>query len=97
MSKARILELLAANSDDIARRFRVKHLSLFGSAARDELRPDSDVDVLVEFDGPATFDRYIGLIRYLEVLLQRKVDVVTETGLKPRARQQVERDRIRVA
>ena len=97
MTKKKILELLAANSDEMIRRFGVKHLSLFGSAARDEMRQDSDVDVLVEFERPATFDRYVGLNEYLEALLQRRVDVVTEAGLKPRARLLVEKDRIRVA
>jgi hypothetical protein len=67
------------------------------SAARDELRPDSDVDVLVEFDAPATFDHYFNLKSYLEQLLGRRVDLVTDRGLKPRARRQVEKDLIRVS
>jgi predicted nucleotidyltransferase len=53
--------------------------------------------VLVEFDGPATFAGYVGLADYLEQLLGRRVDLVTEKGLKPRARRYVERDLIRVA
>jgi uncharacterized protein len=81
----------------ISARFRVKRLSLFGSAARDELREKSDIDVLVAFDGPATFDGYFALKDYLEAALGRTVDLVTETGLKPRARRHVERDLIRVA
>ena len=72
-------------------------MGLFGSAARDELRPDSDIDVLVEFDGPASYDRYFDLKDYLEQLLGRTVDLVTSKGLKPRARQHVEQDLIRVA
>ena len=73
------------------------YLALFGSAARDEMRPDSDVDVLVDFDGPATFDGYFELKDYLEGLLCRPVDLVTDKGLKPGARQYVERDLVRVA
>ncbi len=92
-----ILALLKERQEEVARRFGVKQLSLFGSAARDELRDDSDVDVLVEFDGPSTFDGYFSLKDYLEALLGRTVDLVTERGLKPRARRQVERDLIRVA
>ena len=57
----------------------------------------SDVDLLVEFEGPATYDRYFGLRDHLETLLGRKVDLVTEQGLKPRARRHVERDLVRVA
>lgn len=97
MNRAEILAMLHANRDLIAVRFGARHLGVFGSAARDELRPDSDVDVLVEFDGPATFDRYVDLKDFLEHALGRPVDLVTASGLKPRARKHVERDLIRVA
>ena len=97
MNRAAILRALAEHRAEIRERFGAKHLGLFGSAARDELRDDSDVDVLVEFAGPATFAGYFGLKDYLETLLRRRVDLVTETGLKPRARCHVERDLIRVA
>ena len=90
------LARLQPHRDIISTRFGAKHLALFGSAARDELRADSDVDVLVDFDGPATFDGYFDLEDYLEGLLCRPVDLVTRKGLKPRARQHVERDLIRV-
>ena len=75
----------------------VRELAIFGSLARGEQRADSDVDVLVEFDGPATYDNYFGLKDYLERLLDKPVDLVTSRGLKPRARQQVELDLIHVA
>ena len=97
MNRAKILELLNKHRDEFMHRFGARHLSLFGSAARDELREDSDIDVLVEFEGPATFDGYVGLADYLEQLLGRRVDLVTEKGLKPRARRYVEKDLIRVA
>jgi len=97
MNRATILQLLNQHRDDVMKRFGARHLALFGSAARDEMRDDSDVDVLVEFDDPATFDGYIGLLFYLEELLGRKVDLVTASGLKPRARASIERDMIRVA
>lgn len=88
--------MLARQRAEMARRFGVRQLSLFGSAARDELRADSDVDVLVEFEGPASFDAYFGLKDHLEALLLRPVDLVTTRGLKPRARESVERDLVRV-
>ncbi|MCU0929381.1 MAG: nucleotidyltransferase family protein [Burkholderiaceae bacterium] len=94
--RTEILELLMRQRAEMARRFGACQLSLFGSAARDELRADSDVDVLVEFDGPASFEAYFGLKDYLEALLHRPVDLVTAKGLKPRARESVERDLIRV-
>jgi predicted nucleotidyltransferase len=79
---------------EVCRRYGVKELSLFGSGARGELRPDSDVDIMVEFDPGA----HIGLIGFeslaeeLESLAGRRVDLVTRRGLKPWVRPAVLRD-----
>lgn len=97
MNRSTILKLLSERAGEIRQRFQTEKLALFGSAARDELREDTDVDVLVQFDGGSTAERYFGLKDYLEALLQRRVDLVTESGLKPRARSHVERDLIRFA
>ena len=97
MDRQQILAALTERRNEIAERFGVARLALFGSAARDELRDDSDVDVLVEFEGPASYNGYFTLKDYLEALLGRQVDLVTEQGLKPRARKHVERDLVRVA
>lgn len=53
--------------------------------------------MLVEFDGPPTFDRYMDLKFHLEDLLGRRVDVVTPAALKPRMRPVVQREAVRVA
>jgi hypothetical protein len=97
MNRSRVLALLSDHHDEIVRRFDVKDLFIFGSAARDEMHEGSDVDILVEFQGPATFDGYIGLRSYLETILGASVDLVTRKGLKPRARRQVEREQLHVA
>lgn len=97
MNRTMILDLLNQHRDEFMSRFGARHLALFGSAARDELRDDSDVDVLVEFDGPATFDRYVGLQNYLEALFGLKVDLATEAMIKPRLRRHIEKDLLRVA
>jgi predicted nucleotidyltransferase len=91
-----LLDLLRAHAPDCAH-FGVRSLALFGSVARGEARADSDVDVLVDFDGPATFDRYMGLKFYLEDLLGRRVDLVTRRGLRDDLRPAVESEAIRVA
>lgn len=97
MNRSEILTRLEASESEIRARFGVERLGLFGSAARDELGAESDVDILVKFAGPARYDNYLGLRAALEQILGRRVDLVTETGLKPRARDSVERDLIRVA
>ncbi len=66
------------------RRFGVRRIGLFGSCLRGEARPDSDVDVLVEFGSrTATLANLVGLGDYLEDLFGRRVDVVTPEGLSP--------------
>lgn len=97
MDRVMIVELLRSDLPELEERYAVQRLSLFGSAARDELRPDSDIDVLVAFEGQATYERYVGLRDHLEQMFGRRVDLVTERGLKPRARRAVEKDLVRVA
>lgn len=94
MDRSTALRLLKEHRPALADRFGVARLALFGSTARDTAGPDSDVDVLVAFDGPATSERYFGLQFYLEDLLGRPVDLVTENALRDRLRPYVERDAI---
>ena len=96
MNRDEILETLRTHRDELRKRFGVKSLAIFGSVARDEAGPDSDVDILVEFEGRATFDRYMGLKFFLEDLLGRRVDLVTRKALKPRLRPYVEQEAIYV-
>jgi uncharacterized protein len=96
MGRDEVIELLRAHRAEIDA-FGVKSLALFGSVARDEARPDSDVDVLVEFEGPTTFRRRVGLLMYLEELLGRKVDLATPRMLTSRIVANVERDLLPVA
>jgi hypothetical protein len=97
MTRDEILATLSGHRSEFVRDFAVRSLALFGSAARDESHAGSDIDLLVEFDAPTTFERYFGLKDRLESLLGRPVDLVTAQGLKPRARAQVERDLLHVA
>lgn len=92
-----IADLLRSHADELRIRFGVHRLMLFGSAYRGEMRPDSDVDLLVEFDGPATFDRYMDLKFHVESLLGRPVDLVTPSALRPAWRPAIEKESLRVA
>jgi len=96
MNRQHILDLLERSKPELQNRFGVQRLALFGSAARDEATESSDVDVLIAFDGPATSHRYFGVQFYLEDLLGRPVDLVTEKALRPELRPFVERDQINV-
>lgn len=94
MDRQALIDLLTAHRPVLAQRFGVTRLALFGSAARGTAGPNSDVDLLVAFDGPATSARYFGLQFYLEDLLHRPIDLVTESALRPQFRPTVERDAI---
>jgi predicted nucleotidyltransferase len=97
MNRKQILRVLAERQPEMAARYGVRQLALFGSAARDELSASSDVDVLVEFAGPATFAAYMDLKFYLEDLVGRPVDLVTDKALRDELRSYVEKEMIRVA
>jgi uncharacterized protein len=96
MTREEALALLAQHKPVLAERFGVRRLALFGSFARGTPRGDSDVDLLVDFDGPATSKRYFGVQFYLEDLMGRAIDLVTDDALRPRLRPYVERDAVEV-
>ena len=92
MTRDDVLGALREHKGALAQRFGVAELTLFGSFARGDARENSDVDLLVRFDGPATSDRYFGAQFYLEDLFGRPVDLVTRDALRAEFRPQVERD-----
>lgn len=100
MSRRRdeIIAQLAAHRDKLAEGFGVRSLAVFGSAARDELSPESDVDILVDFRPEARVGLFelVALREHLEGLLGRSVDVVTADGLRSWMRERVLREAVRV-
>ena len=75
----------------------VAALYVFGSVARGEASADSDVDMLVEFDGPATFARFMDLKALLEDSLGARVDLVTRAALRTPSKRRIEAEARRVA
>ncbi len=96
MDKDKSLTLLRAHKSVLAEQFGVADIALFGSTVRDEAASDSDVDVLVRFDGPTTSKRFFGVQFYLEDLLGRPVDLVTDKALRPELRPYIEKEAVRV-
>lgn len=96
MNRSRALELLSQSKPVLAARYGVTDLALLGSTARDAARNDSDVDVLVAFDSPATSKRYFGVQFYLEDLFGCPVDLVTEKALRAELRPFIEKEAIHV-
>lgn len=96
MNRDEVLNILRVHQERLAERFGVTSLALFGSFARDQATDTSDIDILVRFDGPATADVFFGTQFYLEDLLGRRVDLVTEKALRKEFRPYVEKDAIGV-
>ncbi len=96
MNRAQALQVLTRAKPELAQRFGVVRLALFGSTARDEARHGSDVDIVVSFDGPATSRRYFGVQFYLEDILGCSVELVTEKALRPELRPFIAQEAVNV-
>ena len=96
MNRDEVLKVLRTHKATLSQRFGVTGLALFGSFARDGATVDSDVDIMVRFDKPATSDAYFGTQFYLEDLLGHSVDLVTDKALRAEIRPYVERELVNV-
>ena len=96
VDREKSLALMREHKSVLAERFGVADIALFGSTARGDAAKDSDVDVLVRFDGPTTSKRFFGVQFYLEDLLGRPVDLVTDKALRTELRPYIEKEAVRV-
>ncbi len=96
MNRDDVLNVLRAHKAILSQRFGVTELALFGSVVRNQASEDSDIDILVRFDGPATSKAYFGTQFYLEDLLGHPVDLVTNKALRAELRPYVEREAVNV-
>jgi predicted nucleotidyltransferase len=89
------IAILVAHRDALHAR-GVRHAALFGSVARGEARPDSDLDILIDLDPDAKIGvfKYAGIRRYIAELFAGPVDVVERKSLKPHVRPSAEQDAI---
>jgi len=96
MNRNETLELLRQHKAELMKRYDVSQLSLFGSTVRNQARVDSDIDILVSFNGAATSKRYFGVQFYLEDLLGQSVDLVTDKALRAELRPYIEKEAVHV-
>ena len=96
MQKSQAITLLKQHKSALQMSFGITRLALFGSTVRDTAGDNSDIDVLVAFDGPATSKRYFGVQFYLEDLFGRPVDLVTEKALRAELRPYIEKEAVNV-
>ena len=96
MQKTNVIQTLTQHKAKLSQQFAVSRLALFGSTARDTANNNSDIDILVSFDGTATSQRYFGVQFYIEDLLGCPVDLVTEKALRAELRPYIEHEAIDV-
>jgi predicted nucleotidyltransferase len=94
MCRDEVIERLRTYKPILQSRYGIKRLALFGSAARDEMGPDSDIDILVEMT--PSFDNFFDLERELQNILGRRVDLGTFRALRMLIRQRIEKELIDV-
>ncbi|HUS84634.1 MAG TPA: nucleotidyltransferase family protein [Anaerolineales bacterium] len=83
LTKNKVFEIIGRLEAEI-RTLGVSRLAVFGSVARGEARPDSDIDILVQFSpGSKTFDRFLALSELLEANLGRRIELITTEALSP--------------
>jgi len=89
--------VLQSHKDELNERFHVESLSIFGSVSRGTAGPDSDVDILVLCRNTPGIFEFLRLKQYLEALVGRPVDLVTEGALKKQLKEGILQEAIRVA
>ena len=89
--RADIIRIIREKQSELARRFSVRRIGVFGSFVRGSAGPESDVDILVDLAEP-TFDHYMDLKFYLEEALNRSVDLEMVETLKPRLRPIIQKE-----
>ena len=86
-----IREVLRLHLPELQEKYLVRSIGLFGSYARGDATPDSDIDILVDFD-PSIGLKFVHLADYLEQLLGKKVDLISTRAVSPRLRASIEED-----
>ena len=93
ITKQEILSVLVQNKSELENRFKVRRLAIFGSYARGDQRPDSDVDILVDID-PSVGLEFVTLAEQIEQLLDLPVELVSRRSIKPNKFKFIEQDLI---
>ncbi len=91
------LKILSSQREELRTTYNVDSLSLFGSVARDEAKPESDIDILVDFSETPGIFGFLQLKAYLENILSTPVDLVTKNALKRQLSETILRESIHAA
>lgn len=92
---ASIMQTLTQLKPELTQKYFVNSIGLFGSIVRDDFTGESDIDIIVDFSKPVGIE-FIDLANYIEAKLNKKVDLVSKNGVKPKYFNQIESDIIYV-
>lgn len=92
LKKAEIIDLIGSVKQEIFKKYKVKKIGIFGSLVRGELRENSDIDILVQFQEKADLFDFLGLALFLEEKLHHRIDVVPERALRPELKDGILKD-----
>jgi hypothetical protein len=95
IDKEHITRVLKENKSDLASRYHLTSIGIFGSFTRGDFREDSDIDILIDYDQPIGIE-FIDLAEELEKILNRKVDLVSQNGVKLKYLDEIRKDLIYV-
>ena len=90
-----IRQILAQLKPELTEKYAVSSIGLFGSIVRDDFTPASDIDIIVDFSKPIGIE-FIDLADFIEAKLQKKIDLVSRKGIKPKYLQQIQSEIIYV-
>ena len=85
----KIIHKIKSQKDYLYKNFDISKIGIFGSYAKDDFSLHSEIDILVEFNNTPSLFKFFKLEEYLESLLEKKIDLVREQGLKPRIKDQI--------
>lgn len=86
------LQILSELMPTLKSRFHVSRLGIFGSVARNEDSAESDIDIVVSFDQPATLNNFMGLQSFLEGRLNSNIDLITEKAIRKEVKEYIDKD-----
>lgn len=96
INREEVIKKIKLNLDNLLEKYPIKSIELFGSVARNESIPNSDIDILVEFNAEVGLLKIINLINYLEDLLGHQVDLGEKDSLRPAFRPDVEKELVKI-
>jgi predicted nucleotidyltransferase len=92
MDRNVIISFLQLHKQEMLQQFGATKIGLAGSYARDEANEDSDIDIIVEIQSDNKFRSFFNLLYYLQEFLGQKIDLATESSLKPLVRESILKD-----